>query len=678
MKANYPLSNFNSISAVYLKRLGKLGIATLEDLIYYPPSKYQDFSKISKISQLKPDENVTIFAQIENISSIRLRFGKFLTKAIVSDSGGKLEIIWFNQPYLGKILNKNDLISISGKVSVNQAKLQLISPAFEKMDNFGLKNHDFLLHTARIIAVYPETKGVSSKWLRTKIASFLDIYLQFETDFLPKNIKKAKKLIDLNDALNWLHFPQNLDQIEKARRRLAFDELFLIQLAAQLRKNDWKQGETAPEIKIKSKQIEKFLKNLPFKLTQAQKKSVNEILADLEKSVPANRLLEGDVGSGKTVVAALAIYAVHLAGFLSIFAAPTEVLAFQHQKTLERILSKFDISVGIWTKSKKIKADVICGTHALISSLEVDKQVGLIVIDEQQRFGVAQRAKMIFNFEKKYRPHLLTMTATPIPRTLALTLYGDLDLSILDSLPEGRQKIDTFVVPQTKREAAYKFIEKQIANGNQAFIITPLIELSESLNTIRAAKEEFAKLQKVFGPNIKMGLLHGRLKSKEKEDIMTKFKNNKIQILVSTPIVEVGIDIANATVMMIESADRFGLAQLHQLRGRVGRGKYKSYCLLFTDSQSSQSIKRLKSLEIIDNGPALAEIDLKYRGPGEVYGFKQSGYINLKFANFFDHKQIINAQSEAKKIVLDKNFSQKYPLLFAKLKSLQFDFVHPN
>ncbi|MBI2327004.1 ATP-dependent DNA helicase RecG, partial [Candidatus Curtissbacteria bacterium] len=518
---------------------------------------------------------------------------------------------------------------------------------------------------------------------RAKIARLLCNYLKSQNDFLPEKIKGDQDLINLSQALQKIHFPENYDDVKQARKRLAFDELFLIQLLTTIKKRDWQTKRKAPAMTINKDLILKVVDSLPFKLTEAQKRAAREILIDLKRDIPANRLLEGDVGSGKTVVAAIAAYVSYLNGFDVLVAAPTEILAFQHQKTLEDTLKPYGVQIGIWTGSKKIKGHITCGTHALLTTFNPDRQAGLVIVDEQHRFGVAQRAKLFLDHAQKTTPHLLTMTATPIPRTLALTLYGDLDLSVLDEMPKGRQKIATYVVPNKKRKDAYRFIEKQIGEGRQAFIITPFVEPSETMISVKAATAEFEKLKKIFSsmadtPGVKLGLLHGRLKSKEKERIINDFKANKIQVLVTTPVVEVGIDVPNATVMMIESAERFGLAQLHQLRGRVGRGVHKSYCLLFTESGSPNSFRRLKSMEKVHVGFELAEIDLKMRGPGEIFGLKQSGFVNLKIADLSDQITISKAQVEAKKLLHEDPDLKSYPLLSQKLEEISSAYSQPN
>jgi len=672
------VADLPGVGTFYKLKLKRLGIETVEDLIYHFPFRYDDFSKVEEIRDVKPGEKLSIQGVIWQIKNIRTRFGKFITTAQVADPSGVVDVIWFNQPYLTKNLKAGTPISLSGKVDTSGPRPKLMSPAYEIIRPQSPVVGEQTLHTGRLVPIYPETEGVSSKWLRGKIAQILPQYLKTQKDFLPKDIMSRQKLINLDFALSKIHFPKKWEEIEAARSRLAFDELFLIQLASTLRKRDWQSAKTAPAIKTDKTKVDQLIKSLPFTLTAAQTKATNQILADLSRTTPQNRLLEGDVGSGKTVVAAIAAYTTTLTGFEVLFAAPTEILAFQHQKTLDTILSPLGIKIGIWTGSRKIAGDVTCGTHALLTTFKPKRQVGLIIVDEQHRFGVAQRAKLFQDQTKNFTPHFLTMTATPIPRTLALTLYRDLDLSVLDEMPLGRQKISTHVVPNFKRADAYKFIEKQVEEGRQAFILTPFVEPSETMASVKSATIEFEKLKTKFAKKIKLGLLHGRLKSKEKEKIITDFKKNKINILVTTPVVEVGIDVPNATIMMIESADRFGLAQLHQLRGRVGRGKHQSYCLLFTDSRAENSIRRLKSMEKVHVGFELAEIDLKMRGAGEIFGLKQSGFINLKIADLSDAQTLAKAQSEADTVIKKDPTLKTFPALQEKISSIQSDYVQPN
>ena len=683
MDPDLSISKIPGIGRYYEYKLRKLNINTVEDLIYHFPFRYDDFSQIKTIENIQTGEIVSIQGVIWQIKNIRTRSGKFVTVVTVADQSGTVEVVWFNQPYLTQTLKAGMQISLSGKIQLEGFRAKLISRSYEILrSNISQIESNFnqgqTLHTGRLVPIYPETEGISSKWLRGKIAKILPEYLKNQKDFLPKEILKGQKLAKLSDALNFMHFPKSNGEITKARKRLAFDELFLIQLASQMRKLNWQKTRIAPKMKIDNERFTKFEKKLPFQLTSAQKRTIDDLLSDLKKDTPANRLLEGDVASGKTVVAAAAVFAVHLNGYSSLVAAPTEILAFQHQTTLAEILSMHGMTIGIWTASKKQKGDVTVGTHALLNNFKPEKPTGLVVVDEQHRFGVAQRGRLFINQSTKFTPHLLTMTATPIPRTLALTLYGDLDLSILDEMPKGRQKIATFVVPNAKRHKAYKFIEEQVKKRRQAFIITPFVEPSETMTSVKAAVQEFEKLKTKFTKSVNLGLLHGKLKSKEKEAAIQKFQKGTIDILVATPVVEVGIDIPNATIMMIESAERFGLAQLHQLRGRVGRGKHKSYCFLFTESNSPNSLKRLRSMEKIDIGFELAEIDLKMRGSGEIFGLRQSGFVNLKVADLADRKIVSEAQNEAKELLSFDSSLKKFPLLSQKLNKLQSEYIQPN
>lgn len=665
------------IGKYYAFKLQKLGIETLEDLIYHFPFRYDDFSQSAQIQNLTPGEKISITGTVWQIKNVRTRTGKFLTNATVADDSGTINVIWFNQPYLTQNIKPGTPISLSGKVEKEGNRCKMLSPQYEIIKT-AISSQPQTLHTGRLVPIYPETEGISSKWLRAKVANLTKLYLEKQDDFMPEQILKRQKLQNLGFALEKIHYPDTYQDVEVARKRLSFDELFFIQYLSAKRKIEWGQIKKAPKLKIDEAKIKTVTQSLPFTLTLAQQKALDQILADLKRETPANRLLEGDVGSGKTIVAAIAAYCAFLNGYDVLLAAPTEILTFQHQKTLETVLSPFGVEVGTWTKSKKTKGHIVCGTHALLTSFEAQRPVGLVIVDEQHRFGVAQRSKLFLDQSQKITPHLLTMTATPIPRTLALTLYGDLDLSVLDQMPTGRQKISTFVVPNFKRQNAYKFIEKEVTSGRQAFILTPFVEPSETMQTVKSATLEFEKLKKSFGKKVKLGLLHGRLKSKDKEKVIDTFKANKIQILVCTPVVEVGIDVPNATIMLIESSERFGLAQLHQLRGRVGRGEFKSYCFLFTDSHSETSQKRLKSMEKVHVGFELAEIDLKMRGPGEVFGFKQSGYASLKIADLSDHVTIAAAQKEAKGLLLADPNLKNHKLLAQKIEEHQLDYIQPN
>lgn len=687
MDLNTPLKALTGIGPNYAKKLEYLGLFTLEDLINHYPFRYDDFSSNQALSQVSVGEKVTLKGEVWSIKNTHTRFGKVLTQAVFNDGTGTIELVWFNQPWLTKSINTGDSLQVSGKINRKGNKLSLVFPVWEKLESSQssvVSNQT--IHTGRLIPVYPETYGITSKWLRTKIAKLLPFTTPKIIDSIPDFLIKDKT--PLNEALKQIHFPDNLEQAKKARERLGFDELFYIQLTSLKTRKEWQEKELTQAFKIKEEKLKDFIKNLPFELTSAQTKVTQEIIEDLKKDHPMNRLVQGDVGSGKTIVATIAAFLAYLNGLKTVIMAPTEILAFQHHETLSKLLTPYGVGVGVYTGSRKYtqgigsrvkglekgksltpynlnpKPSIIVGTHALLSKkLKLDN-VGLVVIDEQQRFGVEQRSLLRTQASS---PHFLTMTATPIPRTVALTLYGDLDLSVIDEMPVGRKIVRTHFVPQKKRADAYQFIDQHIKQGFQTYIITPLIEESETLISAKAAKVEFERLQKDIFPNLKLGLLHGKLKSKEKEDVLNDFKNHKIDILVSTSVVEVGVDVPNATIMVIEGAERFGLAQLHQLRGRVGRGEVQSFAFLFTEMETPQIINRLKHLEKIHDGLKLSEIDLQIRGAGEVFGTLQSGRWNLKIASLSDLKLIEETRTAASKILQDNPNLDKYPLLASKL-----------
>lgn len=671
MNLDTKLEHILGIGPALAWRLKKLELSTVDDLINHYPFRYDDFSNISSTLEAKVGENVTLIGEIWSIKNIFTRSRKILTQAIFNDGNGVIELIWFNQSWLTKNIVTGDKLQVSGKISKKGNKFSILMPVWEKLIEISPKTQQSTLHTGRLVPVYPETFGLTSKWLRQKIASFLPQVLKEIKDPLPESIKDS--MLNLAEALNKIHFPENYEDVNLAKERLGFDELFYIQLATLKTRKNWQKKQVVEPLKINQKDLKQFIKSLPFKLTSAQFKVIDEIVNDLQKEFPMNRLVQGEVGSGKTVVAAAICYLIFKNKLNCFFMAPTEILAFQHFSTLKSLLEPFNIKVGIYTGSKKKTqdSDVIVGTHALLSKKLLPENIGLIVVDEQQRFGVEQRS---FLRSKAKIPHFLTMTATPIPRTVALTLYGDLDLSIIDEMPKGRKLVKTFVVPNKKRLDSYKFIEKKVKAGDQVYIITPFIEQSETQTSVKAAKVEFEKLKKVF-PDLNLGLLHGRLKPKEKELAINDFKDGKTQILVSTSVVEVGMDIANATIMVVEGAERFGLAQLHQLRGRVGRGEKESFCFLFAENEISAVLNRLKNLERTQNGLELAELDLKIRGSGEIFGTAQSGRFNLKIASFSDLTLLEQSRFKAEQILKDEASLDKYPLLKAKLQQLASDVM---
>jgi ATP-dependent DNA helicase RecG len=668
---------------MYAKRLANLGIIKFEDFLYHFPFRYDNFSLISKISAVQEGEIVTVKGKVVEIKNEYTRRAKKIQRAKVSDETGVIDVIWFNQPFLIKSIHVGDVIYLSGKVERNiGSKLIFQSPEFEIELNKDYQN----IHTGRLVPIYPVTYGISSKWFRRQTYKILSDNIEGIKDFLPERIIKENNFLDLKKSLWQLHFPDNFEQVERAKERLSFDELFLMQISAIKRRSEWEEtvSGNAFEVEKFKEKIDDFIKSLPFELTNAQKRSVEEIIADLKLEKPMNRLLEGDVGSGKTVVSVIAMYIAYLNGYQSVLMAPTEILAMQHFTTVNNLLSSFGVKMKLVTsntkdkKNQKLDAnnqlpDVIIGTHAILSSKINFEKLGLVIIDEQQRFGVEQRALIR---TKGDNPHFLTMTATPIPRTVALSMYGDLDLSYIDEMPVGRKQVKTWLVPPEKRDGAYGWIEKEILkNKSQAFIICPFIEESENMITVKAATVEFERLQKKEFPKLKLGILHGKLKSKEKEEVLGNFKAKKYDILVATPVVEVGIDIANATIILIEASDRFGLSQLHQLRGRVGRGEDQSYCLLFSESKSEKTLDRLKAMEKIYFGAELAELDLRLRGPGQLFGTLQHGIPKLKVASFSDFDLIKKAKTEAEKIFPKL---KEFPFLEQKINENNIKQITPD
>ncbi len=659
-----PITSVPGIGPAFAKKLARLQVFTVFDLIYHLPFRYEDRSRIYRAASVQPGETVTLVGTLDKVTNTFTRRGKNLQTANFTDASGSLPVIWFNQSFLSRTLTPGSRVALYGKIDFFSRRPALISPEYELMTGQPF------IHMGRLVPIYPETLGLSSKWLRTKIFSLLH---QLDlTDYFPP----PPEFLSLQSALTRIHFPDQLDQVAPARHRLAFDELFLLHLTALLRRAAWLKTKLTHPFAVDNTAVAGFISSLPFALTLSQKQAITEILSDLSLPHPANRLLEGDVGSGKTVVAAVAAYVSYLNGFQTLFLAPTQILAVQHRETLSSMFTPFGIDVGLITSQSKAKTvqskfKIVVGTHALLSKkIEFDR-VGLVVIDEQHRFGVAQRALAT---QTGRSPHILTMTATPIPRTIALTLYGDLDLSWLEFSPAGRLPVKTWVVPEAKRQAAYRWLAGQISDlpaGRQAFIVCPFIDDSETLSSVRSATSEFQRLQDIF-PQFRLGLLHGRLKSAEKTAVIDAFRAGQTQILVSTPVVEVGIDVPNAAVIVIEAADRFGLAQLHQLRGRVGRSSHQSYCLLFSETPDTA---RLKALETHHSGRQLAEIDLRLRGPGQIYGTAQHGSSQFKVAAFSDLDIIATAKTNAQHLLPRLS---DYPVLLSLIKDDKINIVQPN
>ncbi len=713
-----PVQELPKIGTAYAKRLKKFGIKTVQDLLFYFPARYDDFSEIISIKAARQKLGQTCCVQgqiteIENTNTFKNQMS--MTEATVRDNTDKIKVIWFNQPYLAKSLKEDDFVCLAGKISLYKEGVYFNNPTYEKINEIG--ENEELTHTGRIVPVYSETRGVSSRWLRYIIKPLLYQFCEQIKESLPEEIIKKYKFLPTQEAVWQLHFPDTFEHADAAKSRFSFEELFLIQLNVLKEKIKLMQKKSAA-CPMDSDLMKKFTDALPFQLTDSQKKCAFAILKDLEKTVPMSRLLEGDVGSGKTVVATMAALNVVKCGHQVAFMAPTEILAKQHFKSISDLLKNFDVIVGMMTGkdariakdgetfevSKKSfngdlenkQIDIAIGTHSLIQKAVAFKDLALVILDEQHRFGVEQRDHLIKN--KKLVPHLLSMTATPIPRTLALTAYGDLDLSLIDEMPKNRKKIKTIIVEPSQRKESYEFIKKEVAEGKGVFVIYPKIELnasklaeiikskgeisgsfipqnydlrSLSMMEVKALKEEYEKLSKEIFPDLRITMLHGKMKAPEKEKIMQDFKKGEIDILLSTSVVEVGVDVPRATIMMIEGAERFGLSQLHQFRGRVGRSDMQSYCFLFTTDPSMLNRKRLKALVESNNGFELAEKDLEIRGPGSLYGTIQSGIPDMAMQGLSNVFLVEKTRAAAKEILEKDPELKNYPELKERLKQFQ-------
>jgi ATP-dependent DNA helicase RecG len=658
----------------YAKTLGRLGISTLRDMLYHFPRRYDDYTQLKPINRLVYGDEVTVIGMVDHVTSRLIRGGQMqITEAIVSDGSGSLRVTWFNQPWLAKRLQGEAHIVLSGKIDQHLGRLTMNSPEWEALEQQQL-------NTNRITPVYPLTAQMTQRWLRRLMNQVVTYWAPRVQDPLPAQLRSSAHLVDLTDALLQAHFPDSWEKLKAAQERLEFDEIFLLQLGVLNQKRRW-QDSAAQVFKTEPGWLDQQIKRLPFELTGAQQRAVKDIQGDLEAGRPMNRLLQGDVGSGKTAVAAMAIVMATHHGAQASYMAPTSILAEQHYKNLLKLMTKpsnpeveeehpagdqnsvntfepplqpdeIQLMMGSTPEANKRqirqelaegKIKLVIGTHALIEDPVVFQNLGLVIIDEQHRFGVEQRAALR---QKGANPHLLVMTATPIPRSLALSVYGDLDLSIMDEMPPGRLPVNTHVLAPREIERGYTLIRNQIEQGRQAFIIYPLIDESE-WSDAKAAVAERDRLQKDIFPDLKVGLLHGRMRSEEKESVMTQFREGSFPILVSTSVVEVGMDIPNASVMLIEGANRFGLAQLHQFRGRVGRSADKSYCLLVPDTPDEMENERLQVMVETNDGFILAERDLQQRGPGQFLGTRQSGYADLQFADLTDVHLIDKARRHA-------------------------------
>lgn len=656
-----PVTTLPGISVAYSARLKRLGIETVEDLLYHFPHRYEDYSALKPISRLEYGDETTIIGVIWKTTTRQAKSGATIVKSLIRDASGSIEATWFNQPYLASQLRAGRRIVLSGKVGEYLGKLSLQSPAWEPLERE-------LIHTGRLVPIYPLTRGVTSRWMRRMTKRVVDHWAPRLQDPLPEQTRRHRSLVDLSTALAQIHFPDSQEAAADARRRLSFDEFMAIQLGVMRKRFEWQSREGVP-IPRDQHLVEGFLSSLPFQLTGAQSRSLEQVMDDLSGTLPMTRLIQGDVGSGKTVVAAAAMLMVVASGRQATLMAPTELLAEQHFETITGLLAEsrdwphgreitVELLTGslnrvqrgqVYTAMASGQADIVVGTHALIQQHVTFRDLALVIVDEQHRFGVSQRAALR---GKGAVPHVLVMSATPIPRSLALTLYGDLDVSVIDQMPPGRQPIHTRWLVPRERERAYTFIDDQIEKGRQAFILYPLIEDSEKIDA-KSAVAEYERLQATVFQNRKLGLVHGNMKASEKDEVMARFRAGELHILVSTSVIEVGIDVPNATVMLIEGADRFGLAQLHQFRGRVGRGEHQSYCLLLSDvaspddPQTHATWERLKAIEKTDDGFELAEKDLELRGPGDFFGVRQSGLPALRLASLSNIRILEEAREEA-------------------------------
>ncbi|MCJ1965075.1 ATP-dependent DNA helicase RecG [Candidatus Nanosynbacter sp. TM7-057] len=654
MKLATPLEQIKGVGPKTAQALAAAGLTTVSDALNFLPRAYDDYSTAVNIADLQPGK-VTVKARCESVSTRIVRRGLRITTAVLADKSGKVKAVWFNQPYRETQLKSDAEFIFSGQFGMQYNRYQINNPSVELAKEVAKTTIE---NASGIQPIYKSIKNIRPKTVQDLMKNIRPI-MDFLPETLPENIIQRQKLVSRSEAVKFLHAPKTHEEISRGRERLAFEELFEMILAAQFNKQEQTRL-TGWKIPFNKSVVKSFVSQLPFPLTNAQRRAAWQILQDLESDHPMNRLLQGDVGSGKTVVAGLVAAEVAKAGFQTAIMAPTEILAQQHAKTLDELLSPFGVSVALLTGHVKGAArsqlldnlasgniDVVVGTHALIQEKVAYHKLGFAVIDEQHRFGVKQRQALLEKSD--FMPHLLSMTATPIPRSLALTLYGELDISILDELPSGRQPIQTKIWSPASAPKLYESIENELAKGRQAYVICPLIDDNPD-NDKKSVEAEYNKLSKTIFSHRRVGLLHGKLPAEEKAEVMQKFADGELDMLVSTTVVEVGVNVPNATVMLIENADNFGLSQLHQLRGRVGRGKHQSFCHLMMSGHDKPS-QRLREIEKSQDGFYLAEVDLKLRGPGEIYGKMQHGDLNLKIASLADTALIARAQVEAERFV---------------------------
>ena len=672
MTLSTSITELKGVGDELAKKLALLGVETIGELVENYPRRYVDYSNVVPLEQIRPGV-VSIRAKIGQVKGRYVRRGMHITEAIASDETGSVRLVWFNQPYRADSLKHSQQYYISGPYALRRGRFSIANPSVELVS-------DFPINTARIIPIYREVRGLKSFQIRKLVRSAADIVKDMP-EHLPSWLLEQEKLIDYKTAALQMHFPSSAEDLEKAQRRLGFEEVFQLSLAALLNKSELYKDKSIA-IPFKEQLAKEFVSKLPFKLTDAQRRAVWKIYQDMAKTQPMNRLLEGDVGSGKTVVATMAALMAMEQGFQAALMAPTEILARQHADTLYKLLTTVGyggqvglLIGGLKPKGKQLARDKIAsgdirfivGTHALISERVDMHKLGLVIIDEQHRFGVAQRKKL--QAKAGHMPHVLHMSATPIPRSIALTLYGELDISILDELPPGRRPVATKICSPNSRAQLNKEIDKQLAAGRQMFIVCPLITDSQTSRGL-SVEEVYERVSKKEFKDRKVGLLHGQLKSTQKDEVMQAFLNQQYDILVSTTVIEVGVDIANATIMLVEGAERFGLAQIHQLRGRVGRGAHQSYCFLML-SDSKAPTQRLRALENTTDGFKLAELDLELRGPGAIYGTMQHGALDLRVAKLTDTKLIATARNAAQMFIDKKESLKKYPHLAQKVSTLR-------
>lgn len=705
MKLNDPIQSLPLVGAKLAAAFSSVGVLTVSDLLYFFPTRYMDYRKTVKIGQAQENDVITVMGRIKSIKSsfgFRGRLG--YAEAVLEDGTGTIKAIWFNQTYIAKQLKVGDDLILSGKVS-RYKQLQFNNPAYEQITRDAVGDVATGLHTGRLVPIYRRSDLIPLRTMRRLIKVCLATTTELE-DFIPvdfRSLGKGEKLLPITEAVKQLHFPETDELLNQARFRVAVDDVLPQQLAVQMQKQA-SQAKPGYKITTNVEQVKTFLNTLPFTLTASQKRAAWDIFQDLEAGQPMNRLLQGDVGSGKTIVAILAALQTAGAGFQTVLLAPTEILAKQHYDTFSQILgskeglalltrtfaetgskngakpkAKGDSKAGIMKAIESGRIKICIGTHALLQEKIKFKNLALVIIDEQHRFGVSQRG---FLLSKSFigggaTPHLLSMSATPIPRTLAMSLYADLEVSTLSQVPNGRKPVATKVVAESQREQAYDIVRKEITAGRQAFVVTPRVEESElgtssGTSEVRSVKKEFARLQKEVFPDLKLGLLYGKMKGADKDKVMAEFAAGKLDILVSTSVIEIGIDIPNATTMIIEGAERFGLAQLHQLRGRIGRNNYDCHCFLFTTEASQQDTKRLTALTQTTDGFTLAELDLKERGFGDLFGKQQSGFL-FSYPQFISVKALTTARHIAQEVIKTDIGLENQPV---QLKTLAFQYLH--